>query len=97
MKEAFDWTLQTMALLRQLDGVLLSTVKAWESFNSLDGDIGYFHDTDTRALLSLHAITATFRQLQEYQEKIVLLNKRCFDFSMAVSQNPFLCSRWACD
>jgi hypothetical protein len=94
IKEAFDWTLQTMALLRQLDGVLLSTVNAWESFNSHGGDIGYFNDTNTsaitpRARLSLHAITATFRQLQENREKIVLLNKCCFDFSIAVSQNPF--------
>ena len=85
MKEAFDWTLQTMGLLRRLDGVLSDTTEAWKSFNSPDGDIGYFHDTDPYAGRSLHGIKATFRQLQGYQKKMVQLNECCANFSKAVS------------
>ena len=95
MKEAFDWTLQTMGLLRRLDGVLSDTVEAWKSFNSPDEDIGYFHDTDDAAISpsarrSLHAIKAIFRQLQGYQKRMALLNKCCSDYSKAVSCNPLL-------
>jgi hypothetical protein len=94
MKEAFDWTLQTIDLLRRLDGVLSNTVEAWKLFNSPDGDISYFRDTDAAAISpnahrSLHAIKAIFRQLQENQKTMVLLNKCCSDFSKAVSQDPF--------
>ena len=95
MKEAFDWTLQTIGLLRRLDGVLSGTVEAWKSFNSPDEDIRYFREADSAAISpnarrSLHAIKAVFRQLQGNQKKIVLLlNKCCSDFSRAVSRNPF--------
>jgi hypothetical protein len=94
VKEAFDWTLQTMGLLRRLDGLLSDTVEAWKSFSSPDEDIGCFRETDTAAISpnarrSLHAIKAIFRQLQGNQKKTVLLNKRCSDFSRAVSRNPF--------
>src|SRR5947207_14845000 len=92
IKEAFDWTLQTMDLLRRLDGVLSDTVEAWQSFNSPGEDIGYFRDTDAAAISpnarrSLHAIKATFRQLQGSQKKMASLNKCCSDFSRAVSQH----------
>jgi hypothetical protein len=103
MKEAFDWTLQTMGLLRQLDGVLSDTVEAWKSFNSPGEDIGYFRDTDRAAISpnarrSLHAIKAIFRQLEGHQKKMVLLNKCCSDFSKAVSRNALpICSWWTSD
>jgi hypothetical protein len=95
MKEAFDWTLKTMDLLRRLDGVLSDTVGAWEMFSSPDEDIGYFRDTDAAAISpnarrSLNAIKAIFRQLAGNRKKIDLLNKCCSDFSKAVSRNPFL-------
>jgi hypothetical protein len=98
MKEAFDWTLQTMSLLRRLDGVLSDTVEAWKSFNSPGEDIDYFRDTDRAAISpnarrSLHAIKAIFRQLQGNQKKMVLLNKCCSDFSKAVSRNALLFAR----
>ena len=50
MKEAFNWTLQTMDLLRWLNSVLLDTVEAWKSFNSPNGDIIYFRNTDAAAI-----------------------------------------------
>jgi hypothetical protein len=94
IKEAFDWTLQTMDLLRRLDGVLSDTVEAWKSFNSPDEDIGYFRNTDAAAISpnarrSLHTIKAIFRQLQCNQKRMDLLNKSCSDFSRAVSRNLF--------
>jgi hypothetical protein len=95
MKEAFDWTLQTMGLLRRLDGVLSDTVEAWKSFNAPHEGISYFQCTDTAAISpdarrALCAITAIFRQLQGYQRRIALLNKSCSDYSKAVSCTPFL-------
>jgi hypothetical protein len=98
VKEAFDWAIQTMGLLRRLDGVLSNTVEAWKSFNSPGEDIGYFRDTDRAAISpnarrSLHAIKAVFRQLEGYQKKMALLNKCCSDFSNAVSWNALpICS-----
>jgi hypothetical protein len=95
MKEAFDWALQTIDLLRRLDGVLSETVEAWKSFSSPDKDINYFRNTNAAAISlnarrSLYAIEAIFQQLQENQRKMVLLNKCCSNFSRAVSQNPCL-------
>jgi hypothetical protein len=94
MKEAFDWTLQTMGLLRRLDGVLSDTVDAWNAFSSPDEDIGYFCDTDEAAISpqarrSLHTIKAIFRQLRGNQKKMALLNKCCSDFSRGVSREFF--------
>jgi hypothetical protein len=96
MKEDVNWTLQTMDLLRRLDGVLSYTVEAWKSFDSPDGDIGYFRDTDAAAISpnarrSLNVIRAIFRQLQGSQKDIGRLDKRCSHFSKAVSRHtiPF--------
>ncbi len=99
LKEAFDWALQILSLLRRLDGVLSATVKSWQSFASAGGDIGYFHDpgTDTSAKSksikarhrSLQNINATFRRLVEYQDKIAVLNKDCSDYKETVSRIPW--------
>jgi hypothetical protein len=91
IKEVFNWTLKTMELLRRLDGVLSTTIEAWKSFNSPHEDIDYFRETDRAAISSnarrsLHTIETIFRQLQEHQKKIFLLNTCCWDFSRAVSR-----------
>lgn len=98
LKEAFDWALQILSLLRRLDGVLSATVKAWQSFTSAGGDIGYFHDPCTDATVksqsvkarhrSLQNIHAKFRRLEEYQSKIAVLNKSCEDYQGTVSRSP---------
>ena len=90
IKEAFDWTVLTMDLLRRLESVLLDTVEAWKSFNSPGGDINYFYDTDAAAISpharrSLHTVKASFQQIGRNQKKIAVLNKCCSDFSRAVS------------
>jgi len=95
MKAAFDWALQMMGLLRCVYDVLSATVKAWRTFQSPDGDIGYFIDLDVhvasrttkRRYLSLQNLKATFRQLEEYQEKIFTLNKSCLEYQGTVSPN----------
>jgi hypothetical protein len=88
LKAAFDWTLQAIALLRRLDGVLSTIVKAWKSFS--EEEIGYFHGTEVapvslHARRSLHAVRATFRELQGHQEKLVKMNHTCSDYSRNVS------------
>jgi hypothetical protein len=90
IKAAFDWTIQTMSLLCQLDGVLSNLVDAWKSFSSPDGDIGYFRDTDVARILpnsrrSLSTIKSIFRHLEGTQKKINLLNKSCSEFKGSVS------------
>jgi len=88
MKEAFDWTLETMALLRRLSVVLSATVDVWNSFTN--EEIGYFRNTDIApisvpARRSLRAIKATFRELRENQKKIARLESSCSGFSSKVS------------
>ena len=88
MKEAFDWTLETMALLRRLSVVLSATVDVWNSFTN--EEIGYFRNTDIApisvpARSSLRAIKATFRELRENQKKIARLGDSCSGFSSKVS------------
>jgi hypothetical protein len=90
IKEAFDWTLQIMALLTRLYGTLSDMVKAWKSFYSLNGDIGYFGDTDEAGISpnahrSLHTIKAAFQQFQEFERKMLVLNRRCSEFQVNVS------------
>jgi hypothetical protein len=94
MKAAFDWALQMKSLLRRPREILLATVKAWQAFNSEDGDISYFNDLDadvaTQSIKThrrtMQNIKAKFRQLDEYQEKIVALSKSCSDYQKAVSR-----------
>lgn len=93
MEEAFDWAQQMTDFLRKPHEVLLATVQAWRAFISEDGDISYFEDpdpdTDPRFIASRHRsiklLSVIFRQLEEYQEKIVALNKRCLDYKETVS------------
>ncbi|KIX03972.1 uncharacterized protein Z518_07525 [Rhinocladiella mackenziei CBS 650.93] len=86
MKEAFDWALQTMGLLRRLHGVLSDTVDAWASFSSPGEDIGYFQSSPAapisqQARRSLRAVRTTFRELHGYQKRLALLIVSCSDFS----------------
>jgi hypothetical protein len=95
LKEAFDWALQILNLLRKIDGVLSATLKTWHSFTSANGgDIGYFRDLDatvksrsTKARdRSLRNINAKFLRLEQYQDKIAVLNKNCSDYKETVSR-----------
>lgn len=97
IREAFDWTLKTMSLLRMLDGVLSGTIDAWKSFCSPDNDIGYFQDTDATARRSFHSIQAIFRQLQDHQRRMVVLNESCSNFSETLKLRLNLESKEAAD
>jgi hypothetical protein len=88
MKESFDWALKTLELLRRLYGVLCDTVKAWEWFNSPNGDVNYFSDISPNSHRSLCAMEGIFRQLEERQRRLLLLKNNCSEFSRAVSQMP---------
>lgn len=100
LKEAFDWALHILNLLCRLDGVLSATVKVWQSFTSEGGDIDYFFDhgvdgaaksTSIKARhRSLQNIGAKFRRLEEYQDKIAVLNKNCSGYQGAVSRTASL-------
>lgn len=100
IEEAFDWAQQMTDFLRKPHDVLLATVKAWRAFRSEDGDIGYFEDpdpdTDPIVIASRHRsiklLSVIFRQLEEYQEKIVALNKRCLDYRETVSDRRIAAS-----
>ena len=91
VKKSFDWTHQTMELVSQLLDVLSETIKAWDIFNSSDGDIGYFSDIDSldtprfRTRLSLCAIKEIFEILEGLQRKLLFLEKSCRNSAEAVS------------
>jgi len=80
-----------MELLSRLLDKLSETIKAWERFNSSNGDIGYFSDSSisqNRAKsLSLRAIKKTFEMLEDLQEKLLLLEKSCRNSAQTVSYN----------
>jgi hypothetical protein len=46
MQRAFDWTFQRMDLLSELIDVLSGIIDEWNTFISLNGDVGYFSDLD---------------------------------------------------
>jgi hypothetical protein len=89
VKKDFDWALKIIIILRRLDGVLSHTIDSWKSFDSPDGDICFFRGVSVPAQRSLHAITASFRELQGDQKKLILLKSCYTDFSRAVSHISF--------
>jgi hypothetical protein len=94
MKEAFAVTLKTMDLLRRLHGVLSGTTQAWASFKVPGGDIDYFRSIDAAPICpntkrSFIAINNSFQRLQGNQEKLVLLQKSCFDYARTVCRHSF--------
>jgi hypothetical protein len=102
-KKTYDWTQKTRELLNQLLNVLSGIIKAWETFNSSDGDIVYFSESDyskaasqRHAHRSLRAIKETFEELEGLQQKLVLLRDSSQDLAKDVSQSHFLfCNRFS--
>ena len=93
----FDWTQQTMELLSQLLDVISKPIKAWQSFNSSNGDIGYFSRIESlsdisqcRTRLSLRAINETFQNLKSLQQTLLLLEKSCRQSAEAVRLCHFI-------
>jgi hypothetical protein len=93
IKAAFDWTVQTMGVLRRIDVVLSNTIEAWKAFSASDGDITYFGPAleagiSPNARRSLHNTKTHFRQLERLQKKINHLSKCCSQFKENVSCHP---------
>ena len=91
-KHTFDLTLQTTGLLSKLLDTLSSPITAWESFNSLNGDIGYFSDFDSsqesssfRSRQSLRAINDTVQTWKDLQATLLRLRSHCRDIADTVS------------
>ncbi|KAH6696411.1 hypothetical protein BKA61DRAFT_662501 [Leptodontidium sp. MPI-SDFR-AT-0119] len=86
MKKAFDWTVQAMALLDRVSGVLADTVEAWETFKKRDfKEMGYSRNSKAlniiHALKSLKAIRNTFQELQNHQKRLKRISESCSGFS----------------
>ena len=89
MQKAFDWTFQRIDLLSELIDVLSGTIDEWNTFISLNGDVGYFSDLDEfprstnsdefRELgcpgSSLRNIKQTFEKLKTYRQRLESLTE----------------------
>jgi hypothetical protein len=93
LRELFDWTIQTMQLLRQLRERFARTTQAWARFSSLDGDHSFFADIrDPRSLLALDTLHVSFQDLEDLQQELASLDKSCEESKAIVSQtlsSPF--------
>jgi hypothetical protein len=81
-----------MKLLIELIAAISKLIKAWENFNSSNGDIGYLIDSvpgnsHCRTRLSLRAVKDTFETMEGLQQTLFSLEKVCRDSADAVSQN----------
>jgi len=93
-KKTYDWTQKTRERLNQLLNVLSGIIKAWETFNSSDGDVVYFSEShyskaasQHHAHRSLRVIKETFEELEGLQQKLVLLRDSSQDLAKDVSQS----------
>lgn len=81
LKETFNRTQRTLQLLRRLLDALSKLTNAWERFNSINGDIGYFalHSLPSSARLpasrSLFEIKQRFEILKGLQRDLTHLRK----------------------
>jgi hypothetical protein len=92
LMELFDWTIQTMQLIRQIRERFARTTQAWTRFSSTKGDLGYFADIcDRRSLLALDSLMHSFQALEDLQQDLVSLERSCEE-SRAMVSPPF--SRW---
>jgi hypothetical protein len=86
MRELFDWTVQTMQLIRQIRERLAITTKAWTRFTSAKGDRGYFEDIcDRGSLLELDSLMHSFQVLEDLQQDLESLDRSCEESRVMVS------------
>jgi hypothetical protein len=79
-------------LLSRLINLLSESVRAWERFNSPDGGISYFSDIDSgedvlkhRSRRRIRAINETFQDLEDFQKKLIGMDKECQTLAQTVS------------
>lgn len=86
MQVSFDWTRQRRDLLTKLIGVLSGLIQEWNTFISLDGDVGYLSDLDEspdspgfrrpdHAGQSLRSIKYAFGRLENDRQTLELLKE----------------------
>ena len=82
--------MQTLELLHHLLGILSKTAKAWERFNSGNGDIGYFAMNSLSSCSqhpsrqSLSEIKRKFHKLEDLQQDLAELEEYFQDSAQAV-------------
>jgi hypothetical protein len=91
-EQAFDWTQQTLKMLRQLLERLSKTTEALDKFMSDNGDIAYLSSLCSpklnaqwrHALHSIKEIWGTLAALKSERMKLLRLEKFCQDSAGAV-------------
>ena len=94
MQRAFDWTLQRMDLLSELIDVLSGTMDEWNTFISLNGDIGYFSDLDefpssanSHEIRELGCPGSSLRNIKQSFEKLKTYRQRLESLTQSLSRN----------
>jgi hypothetical protein len=84
--------MKTITILKLLMDVLTKTVDAWYRFNTQDGDIDYFTDSEGSASEQfagmLRTVKGDFEKLQEQLQTLHTAKQHCEDFSRDVSHYP---------
>jgi len=98
--KTFDWTRQTIELLKRLRKTLSETNKQWEYFNSENGDVDYFSESTSSVDCATNKISAedsrhqmplllceiggTFQRLQTLLRSLDDLSASCEDSAKAL-------------
>ncbi|KAH3954923.1 hypothetical protein HBI81_077290 [Parastagonospora nodorum] len=78
IRELFDWTIQTMQLLRLLQERFARTTQTWARFCAADGDRSFFADVqDSRSLLVLDSLQVSFQSFEDLQQDLASLDQSC--------------------
>jgi hypothetical protein len=84
IQTTYAWTIRTLALLGYNLTVLTATIRVWERFKAMDGDIGYFSNMEPSSKIpgafaqsALHSIENTFVKLEDLREQLLSLIKSC--------------------
>ncbi|KAH6138817.1 hypothetical protein HBI55_126120 [Parastagonospora nodorum] len=88
---ASSWTRTMLQILRQLLRTIRETIKAWETFISNDGDIGYFTDlisapsaSAKRIQRALHLIHTAVDDMKSFNGKLLDIQEECDELECAL-------------
>ncbi|EUC36893.1 hypothetical protein COCCADRAFT_33883 [Bipolaris zeicola 26-R-13] len=80
IKRSLDKTLQTMQLLRQLRDTLSATLRAYNRFTKLNGDMCYFSDISDCSSVQ-NSIVESFEKLTDLLSRLCSLDDSCKRFA----------------
>lgn len=83
IKRSLDKTLQTMQLLRQLRDTLSATLRAYNRFTKLNGDMCYFSDISDCSSVQ-NSIVESFEKLTDLLSRLCSLDDSCKRFATHV-------------